>query len=131
MSNPVGHWSDQDLYPHDPEHSDVVFRADGTGWTYWCSWSAEFTVGRFRWRETAPGLLEVRLVTLLSGTWRLVGGETAHEVADREPVDTLLTPAYRITGNPPVLELDQRIDVELGATRFTLLAREPVDPVPG
>ncbi|MEV8436087.1 hypothetical protein AB0425_01825 [Actinosynnema sp. NPDC051121] len=129
-ANLVGHWSDRDLYPHDPEFSELVFRADGTGWTYWCSWSAEFTVERFRWRETAPGVLEVRLVALLSGTWSTVGGETRHEVEDREPLDLTSSPTYRITGDPLALELDRPIDVTLGATRFTLLSRDAVDPAP-
>jgi hypothetical protein len=128
--NLVGHWSDRDLYPHDTEFADLVFRADGTGWTYWCSWSMEFNVERFRWRETTPGVLEVRLVLLLSGTWSTVEGETRHEVTDREPLDTNSTHAYRLTGDPLTLELDRPVDVDLGGTRFTLLTREAVDPAP-
>ncbi|NUT47905.1 MAG: hypothetical protein HOV94_11440 [Saccharothrix sp.] len=128
--NLVGHWSDRDLYPHDPEFSELVFRADGTGWTYWCSWSAEFTVGRFRWRETAAGVLEVRSAVLLSGTWTAVDGRTRHEVEEREPLDSTSCPTYRITGDPPVLELDRPIDVALGGTRFTLLSRDAADPAP-
>ncbi|HEX6352803.1 hypothetical protein [Actinophytocola sp.] len=128
--NPVGHWSDGDLHPHDPEYSDLVLRGDGTGWTYWCSWSTEFSVVRFRWWETAPGVLEVRQVLLLSGTWSLVDGETRHEVTDREPLRTGSTHTYRITGDPLTLELDRPVDVDLGGSRFVLLTREAVDPAP-
>ncbi|PSL52115.1 hypothetical protein B0I31_11567 [Saccharothrix carnea] len=126
----VGHWSDRELYPHDPEYSELAFQADGTGWTYWCSWSTAFTVERFRWRETAAGVLEVRLVVLLSGTWSVVDGRTRHEVEDRQPLATTSSPTYRITDEPPTLELDRPLDTDLGGTRFTLLSREAVDPVP-
>ncbi|WP_123747621.1 hypothetical protein [Saccharothrix texasensis] len=128
--NLVGHWSDRDLYPHDPEYSEVVFRADGTGWTYWCSWSTEFTVERFRWRVTAPGVLEVEPAVRLSGTWSVVDGGTRHAVEDREPLGTTSFRTYRITDDPLVLELDRPIDTALGGTRFALLSREAVDPAP-
>ncbi|MEU7524121.1 hypothetical protein AB0A74_00125 [Saccharothrix sp. NPDC042600] len=126
----IGHWTDRDLYPHDPEYSELVFRADGTGWTYWCSWSTAFTVERFRWRQAAPGVVEVRLVAQLSGTWSTVDGQTRHEVQDRQTLDTTLSRTYRTTGDPLALELDGPIETTLGGTRFTLVSREAVDPVP-
>ncbi|MFI6026688.1 hypothetical protein [Amycolatopsis magusensis] len=125
--NLVGHWSEREVYPHDPEYSDLVFRADGTGWTYWCSWGQEFSVERFRWRESAGGILEVKREWALSGTWSLLDGVARHEVEDRDPLATSLTAAYRITGDPPTLELDRPLDANLGGTRFLLVARK-ADP---
>ncbi|UJW28400.1 hypothetical protein L3Q67_24285 [Saccharothrix sp. AJ9571] len=71
--------------------------------------------------------LEVTREWALSGTWSVLDGVTRHQVEDREPLGTGLTAAYRITGDPPTLELDRPIDADLGGTRFARVARE-ADP---
>ncbi|WP_410607740.1 hypothetical protein [Amycolatopsis sp. lyj-109] len=44
----IGYWSGQEIHPSSPEYTDLGFRADGSGWKYWSSWSTEFIVERFR-----------------------------------------------------------------------------------
>jgi len=64
----IGYWSGRAVHPSDPEYSDLGFRADGSGWSYWSSWSTEFVVQRFRRHVPAPGVLAARLHLTVGGT---------------------------------------------------------------
>lgn len=60
------------------------------------------------------------LTEAVSGTWSVRDQVTSHEVEERQPADTTSAYAYRIAGEPPVLELDRRFDQYLSGSRFAL-----------
>lgn len=123
----VGYWSESELYPGSPEYTELGFRADGTGWQYWSSWSTEFAVHRFDWAEPEPGRLALRLRMELDGTWSLDGAEVAHRVERRQHVDELIELTWALEPGPE-LTLGRPLDEFLGGTRFRPVEGGGADP---
>ncbi|WP_370970700.1 hypothetical protein [Amycolatopsis sp. cg9] len=122
----IGYWSESEVHPGSTEYTELGFRADGTGWQYWSSWSTEFVVHRFTW-DGAADRLAIRLGMVLDGTWSLDGERTRHRVERREHVETRLTLRCSLTGEPR-LELDRPIDEMLGGTEFLFVPGGGTDP---
>ncbi|UOX86320.1 hypothetical protein MUY14_31810 [Amycolatopsis sp. FBCC-B4732] len=122
----IGYWSESEVHPGSTEYTELGFRADGTGWQYWSSWSTEFVVHRFTW-DGAASRLALRLGMVLDGTWSLDGERTRHRVERREHVDTRLTLGCSLTDEPK-LELDRPIDEMLGGTQFLFVPGGGADP---
>lgn len=120
----VGYWSEAELYPGSPEYTELGFRADGSGWLYWSSWSTAFAVHRFAWRAPEPGRLTVRLRMEVDGNWSADG---THRVERRHHVDTLLELAWEL-GTDRKLTLDRPLDEALGGTRFRPVEAGGTDP---
>ncbi|MGW4524169.1 hypothetical protein [Amycolatopsis sp. NPDC004378] len=118
----VGYWSETEVHPGSPEYTELGFRADGSGWLYWSSWSTEFAVLRFGWHTPEPGLLTVRLRMELDGSWSADG---AHRVERWAAVDTLVERAWALETE---LTLDRPLDDALGGTRFRPVAGGGIDP---
>ncbi|MGK5733680.1 hypothetical protein [Streptomyces sp. URMC 124] len=82
------------------ETSELVFLADGRGWSRFEGISTELGISRFRWHCPAPGLLELR------GTWR-VSGQWAPDsdgfasVDHSGPDDEVIRTGYRIGPERP------------------------------
>ncbi|MET8998934.1 hypothetical protein [Amycolatopsis sp. Hca4] len=131
MSAPLtGYWSDQEVYPGSPEYTELGFRADGSGWLYWASWSKEFVVRRFTWQVPAPGLLTARLHLTLGGQWSVAEGDVTHRVEDREEADDVVELGWAI-GPDAELTLDRPLDEVFGGTRFRPVADGGTDPTLG
>ena len=127
MSTPlIGYWSEQEIYPGSPEYSDLGFRADGSGWMYWASWSTEFLVHRFRWHLPAPGVLAARLHLTVGGEWSRDGGDVTHLVEYRNEVDTAVELGWAIEPSSE-LTLDRPLAILCG-TRFLPVADGGTDP---
>ncbi|MEU0534394.1 hypothetical protein [Amycolatopsis tolypomycina] len=122
----IGYWSEQEVYPSDPEYSDLGFRADGTGWMYWASWSKEFLVRRFRWHVPAPGVLAAHLHLTVGGEWSVADGDVTHLVEYREEADTAIELGWAI-GPGSELTLDRPLG-DLCGTRFLPVAEGGTDP---
>ncbi|MEV6646073.1 hypothetical protein [Amycolatopsis sp. NPDC051371] len=127
----VGYWSESEVHPGSTEYTELGFRADGSGWQYWSSWSTAFVVHRFGWHTAEPGRLVVRLRMEIDGTWSVDGPDVAHQVADSEHVDTLvelawtLDPARKLTLDRPLVDAlggTQFLPVDDGGTDPTLAA---------
>jgi hypothetical protein len=123
----VGLWSDADLYQGSMEEAVVVFRPDGSGWTYWARDGGVFSVHRFGWRTAATSRLHLRFRQRRSGTWTVRGHEVRHQVDRQHAHDSELALAYTINagqdlfGNPAtLLELDQPLIVGTVGDRFAL-----------
>jgi len=123
----VGHWSDDVLYQGSMESAAIVFRPDGSGWTYWARVGGVFSVDRFGWRTASHGQLYLRLVQHLSGTWTVQGQDIRHGIKSQHTRDTELVLAYTINtapdifGNPTtLLELDQPVMPGTVGDRFAL-----------
>jgi hypothetical protein len=123
----IGYWSDQEVYPGSPEYTDLGFRADGSGWMYWASWSTKFVVHRFGWHLPAPGVLVARLHLTVGGEWSVEGRDVTHLVEDREEVDTVVELGWTI-GPGPELTLDRPLDDLLGGLRFRPAEGSGTDP---
>jgi hypothetical protein len=120
----VGYWSESELYPGSTEYTELGFRADGTGWQYWSSWSTEFVVHRFAWHTPEPGRLAVHLRMELDGTW---AADNTHRVERREHIDTRLDLAWTLEPDHR-LTLDRPLDDMLGGTRFGPVEGGGTDP---
>src|SRR3569833_3497088 len=113
----VGYWSEAEVYPGSTEYTELGFRADGSGWQYWSSWSTTFCVHRCSWHVPAPGRLTARLRMELDGSWSLAGSDVSHRVEHWDHVDTLVELAWDL-GPDRELTLDRPLDAALGGTRF-------------
>lgn len=125
----VGYWSESEVHPGSTEYTELGFRADGSGWQYWSSWSTAFVVHRFTWDGTASRLT-IRLGMVLDGTWSLDGALVRHLVEDREHLDTRLTLSCTVTPEPR-LKLDRPLDEMLGGTEFLAVPDGGTDPTLG
>lgn len=121
----LGLWSERPLFPHDVESAELTFRANGTGWLYWSSWSTSFTVSRYTWALTRPGHLALKFHRTLDGTWSIDDGVTRHEVESEEPDDTNVEIGYRIGPGEgqygerfTVLSFDHPLHGYLAGSRF-------------
>ncbi|MEA5365843.1 hypothetical protein VA596_40400 [Amycolatopsis sp., V23-08] len=123
----VGYWSESPLDPGSPEYTELGFRADGTGWQYWTSWSSAFAVHRFDWHSPGPGRLTARLRMAIDGAWSLHGSDVRHRVERREHVDTLVELAWEL-GPDRQLTLDRALVDVLGGTQFLPVAAGGDDP---
>jgi hypothetical protein len=121
----VGYWSEAEVHPGSTEYTELGFRADGSGWQYWSSWSKAFCVHRFSWHTAAPGRLTTRLLMGLDGTWSLAGSEVSHRVERWDHVDTLVELAWDL-GPDQKLTLDEA----LGGTQFRPVEGGGTDPTP-
>jgi hypothetical protein len=99
----VGYWSDEDLYQGDMEAADIVFRRDGTGWTYWSKIGGPFVVYRFTWHIAADGRLSLALNQQLAGTWNLQGETIHHRVTSTAASDRMVLLIYEIRAGQDVL----------------------------
>jgi len=120
----VGYWSESEVYPGSPEYTELGFRADGSGWLYWSSWSTEFAVHRFAWHAPEPGRLTARLRMEIDGNWSADG---THRVERRQNVDTLVELAWEL-GTDRKLTLDRPLDEALGGTQFLPVEAGGTDP---
>jgi hypothetical protein len=122
----VGYWSDKHLYLGDMEGTDIAFRADGTGWTYWSNAAGAFEILRFRWQ--APGsALVLHVREYVARTWNLDDGTVTHRQRDRTARDEQISLGYQITadqnaiGDPAmVLQFDQHAIRGVSSNRFAL-----------
>ncbi|MCR6486413.1 hypothetical protein M8542_26655 [Amycolatopsis sp. OK19-0408] len=119
----AGYWSECELYPGSTEYTELGFRADGTGWQYWSSWSKEFVVLRFDWHTPEPGRLAVRVRAEIDGKWAPGG---SHRVEGDERVDTLIELAWTLEDRK--LTLDRPLDDALGGTEFLAVEAGGFDP---
>ncbi|WP_086844793.1 hypothetical protein [Amycolatopsis kentuckyensis] len=123
----IGYWSEREVYPSSPEYTELGFRADGSGWLYWSSWSTEFVVERFGWHLPAPGVLAARLHLTVGGEWSVDDGDVTHLVEYREETDTVVELGWAI-GPGPELTLDHPLSLGLGGTRFRPVEEGGTDP---
>jgi hypothetical protein len=123
----VGYWSESELDPGSPEYTELGFRADGTGWHYWTSWSSSFTVHRFSWHTPGPGRLSTRLRMAIDGAWSLDGPDVAHRIERREHVDTLVELGWEL-GPDRRLTLDRPLVEFVGGTEFLPVEGGGTDP---
>jgi hypothetical protein len=123
----TGYWSESELDPGSPEYTELGFRADGTGWLYWSSWSMAFVVLRFDWDTPGPGRLSVHLRVEIDGKWSVDGTAVAHRVEGREEVDTRLELAWEL-GPGSKLTLDRPLEDMLGGTEFLPVEGGGADP---
>jgi hypothetical protein len=133
----VGQWSDGSLYLGSMEEAAVVFRRDGSGWTYWHRDGGGFHVARFTWRTPADSQLRLRIDRKLSGTWTLRGGVTRHHVDSEHTDHTDLALTYVIQagqdvlGSPAtLLELDRPIFLGTVGDRFARTHGDALDEDP-
>src|SRR5258708_35875789 len=75
----VGYWTDKYLYTGDMDSAGIAFRADGTGWVYWCA-AAAFEILLFTWHTAADNHLSINLDEQVSGTWHQ-HGQTVTQLA--------------------------------------------------
>jgi hypothetical protein len=122
-----GVWSDGPLYQGSMESAAMVFRPDGSGWTYWARIGGVFSVHRFGWRTDSHRQLHVRLRHHLSGTWAVHDDEIRHHVDSQHTRDThvvltyTINPGQDISGNPAtVLDLDRPVIPGTLGDRFAL-----------
>ncbi len=80
----VGYWSDEALYFDSMEVAEIVFRPDGSGWTYWAHFRA-FALQRFDWHTTADQSLVLSCRERLSGTWIRRDSGFEHQVSEQHP----------------------------------------------
>jgi len=123
----VGRWSDENLYIGSMEAADIIFRSDGTGWTYWSRVGGSFYVLRFDWQISPEGRLDFRLRRQLSGRWTLHGSAIHHQVESQHTRDITLSVTYAVStgqdvlGNAAILlEFDQRLVPGTIGQRFAL-----------
>ncbi len=121
----TGLWSDEILHPSDVESVDLTFRADGSGWLYWSSWSTEFSVSRYTWTASTTGNLVLRFHRTLGGTWSIDDGVTHHEVESDEREESVVDVGYEIApgedpfGEPIILlTLARPLHDHLAGSRF-------------
>ncbi|MFE6614084.1 hypothetical protein [Amycolatopsis sp. NPDC057786] len=119
----IGLWSDEILYPGSVESVDLAFRRDGSGWSYWKSWSTGFSVSRFTW--ATPGGLVLNFHRALEGTWSIDNGVTRHDVESDEAEESVIELGYEIApGEDPfgtpvtLLSLDRPLIEHLVGARF-------------
>jgi hypothetical protein len=138
----VGYWSDKNLYMGSMAVDEIAFRADGTGWTYWCNAARGFEVVRFTWRQASRSALTLRVREYAGGDWSLGHGDRpviTHRVTSQSARDERISLGYEITagqnviGSPAtLLQFDQVVirSVVIGK-RFALereLAANEHDP---
>lgn len=123
----VGLWWDDVLYQGSMEEAAVVFRPDGSGWTYWARDGGVFSVHRFGWRTAPIGRLHLRFRQQRSGTWTVHDHKVRHHVDRRRTRDAELALTYTINpgrdlfDNPiTLLELDQHVIAGTVGDRFAL-----------
>lgn len=101
------------------ETSDIVFLADGRGWSRFDGVSGELAVGRFRWYCPDAGLLHLSYTWQTCGQWG-VGGEGFAAVHDSGPYDEVIETGYRLASHQqplsramePALLLDRPVEFE-------------------
>ncbi|WFB05753.1 hypothetical protein LRS74_01015 [Streptomyces sp. LX-29] len=100
------------------ESTDIVFLANGWGWSRLDSVSGMLAISRFRWSCPSEGVLRLRYAWLISGQADARDGFQA--IDHNEPTDEIIETGYRITRQPPpfsqemetALLVDQGIDYE-------------------
>ncbi len=132
----VGYWSDEPLYLGAMEATDIAFRADGTGWTYWSN-AGGFEIVRFGWQATGPSLV-LHMREYVGGSWHLDGGTVIHQQREQSARDEQVPVGYEITagrnvfGDPAtVLQFDRHVLRGVSSNRFALqreLADDERDP---
>ncbi|MER5930818.1 hypothetical protein [Streptomyces sp. NPDC002054] len=93
----IGRWDSAPFDVGAMETSELVFLADGRGWSRFESISTELAVDRFRWHCPGPGRLALRHTWQVAGQWG--PGDAGFAVVDHnapyaEP--TVTHAAYRI-----------------------------------
>jgi hypothetical protein len=113
------------------EDASIVFRPDGTGFTYWTRAGGPFSVNRFSWQTPASGQLDPRLHKSLSGWWDLRGSEIRHQVDRQSVVHSELTLSFAIVAGQDVLgrpatllEFDRRVIQGTLGARFAFCHRD-------
>ncbi|QES46746.1 hypothetical protein DEJ50_01620 [Streptomyces venezuelae] len=119
------------------ETSELVFLADGRGWSRFESISTVLAVDRFRWHCPGPGRLALRYTWQVSGRWG-PGGEGFAEVehnAPYEPQPSVQLTKYRLAGTgtgpgsaPAALHLDEAIAFTRCFARVRRTATPSDDP---
>ncbi|TVL91183.1 hypothetical protein [Streptomyces sp. SAJ15] len=100
------------------ESTDIVFLANGWGWSRLDSVSGMLAVSRFRWSCPSVGVLRLRYTWLISG--QADARDVFKTVDHNESTDEIIETGYRITRQPPpfseemetALLVDQLIDYE-------------------
>ncbi|GGY12081.1 hypothetical protein [Streptomyces hiroshimensis] len=96
----IGQWCSAPLELGAMETSELVFLADGRGWSRFEGISTELSISRFRWHCPAPGRLELHGTWWVSGRWAPhTGGFAA--VEHSKPDDGLFRTGYRIADDVP------------------------------
>ena len=121
--------------------TDVAFRRDGTGWTYWSRDGGGFEVFRFSWHTAADHQLTIDLQELLSGVWSLAEHVIQHHVRSKTRWDKQIVVAYEVTPGQNVfrkpatlLRLNRPINVATIGDQFAFkrqLAETDHDPTTG
>jgi hypothetical protein len=134
----VGYWSDETVYQGAMEVTDIAFRRDGTGWTYWSRDGGGFEVFRFSWHTAADHQLTIDLQELLSGIWDLAEHAVHHHVRSQTRWDKQIVVTYEVTPGQNVfrepatlLRLDRPISVATIGDQFAFkrqLAETDHDP---
>jgi hypothetical protein len=134
----VGYWSDETVYQGAMEVTDIAFRRDGTGWTYWSRDGGGFEVFRFSWHTAADHQLTITLHTLLSGIWDLAEHAVQHHVRSQTRWEKQIVVAYEVTSGQNVfhkpatlLTLDRPISIATIGDKFAFkrqLAETDHDP---
>jgi hypothetical protein len=123
-----GYWSDGDLYQGSPEASDIAFRPDGTGWTYWSNWGGAFTIWRFAWDTTADLRLVLRVNRHVSGTVRVGNSGPIHDVDGEWSRNDVISVGYETSQQPDahgrisnVVTFDRHISLSVIRDRFAYI----------
>ncbi|HZB30075.1 MAG TPA: hypothetical protein VE465_07900 [Streptosporangiaceae bacterium] len=110
------------------ENATIVFRADGTGWTYWARDGGAFYVDRLRWRTNGDGGLELRIHQTLSGTWTVRDDAIQRHSVDNRSAHTtnliltyMIMAGHNVFGAPAtLLRLDRSVRLGAIGKRFAL-----------
>jgi len=104
---------------------DIAFRADGTGWTYWCNAAKGFEVMRFTWRQASRSALTLRVREYAGGDWSIDHRDhVTHRVTSQRAWDERISLGYKITagqdvnGRPATL-----LQVDQGAIRTVVIGK--------
>ncbi|GAA4919189.1 hypothetical protein ACFPM3_00135 [Streptomyces coeruleoprunus] len=131
----IGLW---DSAPYDlgaMETSEIVFLADGRGWSRFESITTELVIGRFRWHCPAPGRLELRYTWQVHGQWGR-GSDGFASVDHSGPDDEVVRTGYRIAPETPrgddapvpTLTLDRAVEYAFTFARGPVRVSPSDDP---
>ncbi|MFF8383310.1 hypothetical protein ACF053_06605 [Streptomyces kanasensis] len=95
----IGGWRSAPFDVGAMETSDLVFLADGRGWSRFESISSELGVSRFRWHCPDAGVLEMRHTWQVDGRWGSGDGFAAVDFSG--PDDEVVRTGYRIGPETP------------------------------
>ncbi|MFE5867143.1 hypothetical protein ACFQ6V_00675 [Streptomyces roseifaciens] len=131
----TGQWRSAPFDVGAMETSELVFLADGRGWSRFESISTELGISRFRWHCPAPGRLELRGTWLVSGQWAPHGDGFA-AVDHSGPDGRLIRTGYRIGPEKPplsdapvtTLTVDEEIEFALSFARGKRTVTPADDP---